>query len=185
MQSPLTYISLVEYLEAENYSQIRHEYLNGQVFGMTGGSREHNAITLNIATQLRTRLRGSGCQVFASDMKVRVETDNVFYYPDVVVTCNSQDTEKFFLTKPCLIVEVLSPSTENIDRREKLLTYKKIEDLQEYVLVSQDEIEVELYRKDRDNNWIRYILGKDDAVILDSVNLQLTMTEIYEDVMKA
>ena len=185
MQAPLTYISLVEYLEAENYSQIRHEYLNGQVFGMTGGSRQHNAITLNIATQLRTRLRGSGCQVFASDIKVRVETDNVFYYPDVVVTCNSQDTEKFFLTKPCLIVEVLSPSTENIDRREKLLTYKKIEDLQEYVLVSQDEIEVELYRKDRDNNWIKYILGKDDAVILDSVNLQLTMVEIYEDVMNA
>ena len=185
MQAPLTYISLIEYLNAEDSSQIRHEYLNGQVFGMTGGSRQHNAITLNIATQLRTRLRGSGCQVFASDIKVRVETDNVFYYPDVVVTCNSQDTEKFFLTKPCLIVEVLSPSTENIDRREKLLTYKKIEDLQEYVLVSQDEIEVELYRKDRDNNWIKYILGKDDAVILDSVNLQLTMVEIYEDVMNA
>ncbi len=183
MQAPLTYISLVEYLEAENYSQIRHEYLNGQVFGMTGGSREHNAITLNIATQLRIRLRGSGCQVFASDMKVRVETDNVFYYPDVVVTCNSQDTEKFFLTKPCLIVEVLSPSTENIDRREKILTYKKIEDLQEYVLVSQDDVEVELYRKDIDNNWVKYILGKDDLVILNSVNLQLTMTEIYEDVM--
>ncbi len=74
---------------------------------MTGGNREHNTIILNIATQLRTRLRGSGCQVFASDMKVRVETDNVFYYPDVVVTCNSQDTEKFFLTKPCLIVSIL------------------------------------------------------------------------------
>lgn len=183
MQAPLTYINLVEYLEAENSSQIRHEYLNGQVYAMTGGSREHNTIILNIGTQLRSRLRGSGCQVFVSDMKVRVEADNVFYYPDVVVTCNSQDTEKFFLTKPCLIVEVLSPSTENIDRREKLLTYKKIEDLQEYVLVSQDEIEVELYRKDRDNNWIKYILGKDDTVILDSVNLQLPMAEIYEDVM--
>lgn len=183
MQTPLTYINLGEYLKSEDSSQIRHEYLNGQVFGMTGGSREHNAITLNIATQLHTRLRGSGCKVFASDMKVRVEIDNVFYYPDVVVTCNSQDTEKFFLTKPCLIVEVLSPSTENIDRREKLLTYKKIEDLQEYVLVGQDDVEVELYRKDKDENWIKYILGKNDAVILDSVNLQLTMTEIYEDVL--
>ncbi len=183
MQAPLTYINLVEYLEAENYSQIRHEYLNGQVFAMTGVSREHNTIILNIGTQLRTRLRGSGCQVFVSDMKVRIETDNVFYYPNVVVTCNSQDTEKFFLTNPCLIVEVLSPSTENIDRREKLLTYKKIEDLQEYVLVSQEEIEVELCRKDKNNNWIKYVLGKDDAVILNSVNLQLPMGEIYEDVM--
>jgi Uma2 family endonuclease len=183
MQAPLTYINLIEYLKAEDSSQTRHEYLNGQVFAMTGGSREHSLITGNIHNRLKNHLRGSGCQVFAADMKVRIETDNVFYYPDVVVTCNSQDTEKFFLTKPCLIVEVLSPSTENIDRREKLLTYKKIEALQEYVLVSQDEIEVELYRKDKDDNWIKYILGKNDAVILDSVNLQLTMTEIYEDVL--
>ena len=183
MQVPLTYINLIEYLEAEDYSQIRHEYLNGQVFGMTGGSREHNLITGNIHNRLKNHLRGSGCQVFASDMKVRIETDNVFYYPNVVVTCNSQDTEKFFLTKPCLIVEVLSPSTENIDRREKLLTYKKIESLQEYVLVSQDEVEVELYRKDTDNNWVKYILSKNDSVTLDSVKLELIMAEIYEDVI--
>jgi Uma2 family endonuclease len=183
MQLPLTYINLIEYLESEDSSQIRHEYLNGQVFGMSGGSREHSLITGNIHNRLKNYLRGSGCQVFASDMKVRIETDNVFYYPDVVVTCNSQDTEKFFLTKPCLIVEVLSPSTENIDRREKLLTYKKIEDLQEYILISQDEVKVELYRKDKDNNWLKYILDKNDSVILDSVNLQLTMTEVYEDVL--
>ena len=183
MQVPLTYIDLIEYLEAEDNSQIRHEYLNGQLFGMTGGSREHNLITGNIHNRLKNHLRGSGCQVFASDMKVRIETDNVFYYPDVVVTCNPQDTEKFFLTKPCLIVEVLSPSTENIDRREKLLTYKKIEDLQEYVLVSQDDIEVELYRKDKDDNWVKYILSKNDSVTLDSVKLELTMAEIYEDVI--
>ncbi|MBW4662939.1 MAG: Uma2 family endonuclease [Chroococcus sp. CMT-3BRIN-NPC107] len=183
MQAPSTYINLVEYLKAEDLSQIRHEYLNGQVFAMTGGSREHNLITGNIHNRLKNYLRGSRCQVFVSDMKVRIETDNVFYYPDVMVTCNPQDTEKFFLTKPCLIVEVLSPSTENIDRREKLLTYKKIESLQEYILVSQEEIKVELYRKDKDHNWIKYILSKNDVVILDSVNLQLTMTEIYEDVM--
>ena len=183
MQVPLTYINLIEYLQAEDYSQIRHEYLNGQVFGMTGGSRQHNLITGNIHNRLKNHLRGSGCQVFASDMKVRIETDNVFYYPDVVVTCNSQDTEKFFLTKPCLIVEVLSPSTENIDRREKLLTYKKIETLQEYVLVSQDNIEVELCRKDKDDNWVKYILSKNDSVTLDSVKLELTMAEIYEDVL--
>ncbi len=183
MQVPLTYINLIEYLEAEDCSQIRHEYLNGQVFGMTGGSREHNLITGNIHNRLKNHLRGSGCQVFASNMKVRIETDNVFYYPDVVVTCKAQDTEKFFLTKPCLIVEVLSPITENIDRREKLLTYKKIETLQEYVLVSQDDMEVELYRKDKDDNWVKYILSKNDPVTLDSVKLELTMAEIYEDVI--
>lgn len=131
MQAQLAYISFPDYLKAEESSQIRHEYLNGQIFAMTGRSREHNLITLNIDTQLRNHLRGKSCQVFVSDMKVRIEKDDVSYYADVVVTCNPQDKENFFLTKPCLIVEVLSPSTENIDRREKLMAYKKIEDLQE------------------------------------------------------
>lgn len=82
-------------------------------------------------------------------MKVRIEKDAVSYYPDIVVTCNPQDKEKVLLTKPCLIVEVLSPSTENIDRQEKLIAYRKIEDLQEYVIVSQDNVQVEVYQKDR------------------------------------
>lgn len=183
MQAKLTYISFPDYLKAEETSQIRHEYLNGQIFAMTGGSREHNLITLNIGTQLRNHLRGKSCQVFVCDMKVRIEKDDVSYYPDVVVTCNPQDKEKFFLTKPCLIVEVLSPSTENIDRREKLMAYRKIEDLQEYVIVSQDNVEVEVYQKDGQGNWARQILGKNDAVHLVSLNFQLTITEFYEDVI--
>ncbi len=183
MQAQLTYISFPDYIEAEESSQIRHEYLNGQIFVMTGGSREHNLITGNIYNRLKNFLRGSQCQVFVSDMKVRIEKDDVSYYPDVVVSCNPQDKEKFFLTKPCLIVEVLSPSTENIDRREKLIAYRKIEDLQEYVIVSQDNVEVEVYQKDGQGNWARQILGKNDAVNLNSINLQLTMTELYEDVI--
>lgn len=183
MQAQSIYLSFPDYLEAEESSPIRHEYLNGQIFAMTGSSRDHNLITGNIHNRLRNHLRGSQCQVFASDMKVRIEADNVSYYPDVVVNCNPQDKEKFFLTTPCLIVEVLPPSTENIDRREKLLAYKKIEALQEYVLVSQDNVEVEIYHKDEGGNWQRQILSDRDPVILNSVNLQLTMAEIYEDVI--
>lgn len=183
MQAQLTYISFPDYLEAEESSQIRHEYLNGQIFAMIGGSREHNLITLNIGTQLRNHLRGKSCQVFVCDMKVRIEKDDVSYYPDVVVTCNPQDQEKFFLTKPCLIVEVLSPSTENIDRREKLLAYKKIDTLQEYVIISQDNVEVEVYQKDEQGNWLRQILGKAEAIALNSVDIQLKMAEVYEDVI--
>ncbi|KJH72444.1 Uma2 family endonuclease [Aliterella atlantica] len=183
MQVQLTYISFPDYLKAEESSKVRHEYLNGQIFAMTGGSREHNLITLNIGTRLRTHLRGKSCQVFVSDMKVRIEKDDVTYYPDVVVTCNPQDREKFFLTKPCLIVEVLSPSTESIDRREKLMAYRKLEDLQEYVIVSQDNVEVEIYQKDPQGNWSRQILGRNDLINLNSVDLQLAMTEVYEDVI--
>lgn len=183
MQAQLTYISFPDYLEAEESSQIRHEYLNGQIFAMTGGSREHNLITGNIYNRLKNHLRGSQCQVFVADMKVRIERDDVSYYPDVVVTCNPQDKEKFFLTKPCLIVEILSPSTENIDRREKLMAYRRIEELQEYLIVSQDNVEVEVYRKDERGNWTRQIIGKNDPIDLTSVNLQLAMTEIYEDVI--
>lgn len=183
MQVQLTYINFPDYLQAEESSKVRHEYLNGQIFAMTGGSREHNLITLNIGTRLRTHLRGKSCQVFVCDMKVRIETDDVTYYPDVVVTCNPQDKEKFFLTKPCLIVEVLSPSTESIDRREKLMAYRKLEDLQEYVIVSQDNVAVEVYQKDLQGNWARQILGKNDLINLNSVNLQLAMTEVYEDVI--
>lgn len=183
MQVQLAYISFPDYLEAEESSKVRHEYLNGQIFAMTGGSRDHNLITGNIHNSLKNHLRGSQCQVFVSDMKVRIEKDNITYYPDVVVTCNPQDTEKFFLTKPCLIVEVLSPSTESIDRREKLMAYRKIEDLQEYVIVSQDNVEVEVYQKDAQGNWTRQILGRNDLINLNSVNLQLAMTEVYEDVI--
>ncbi len=89
MQAQLTYISFRDYLEAEESSQVRHEYLNGQIFAMTGGSREHNLITGNIHNRLKNHLRGSQCQVFFSDMKVRIEADDVFYYPDVAVTCNA------------------------------------------------------------------------------------------------
>jgi Uma2 family endonuclease len=188
MSVPLSYLTIEEYLKAEDRSQIRHEYLGGQIFAMSGGSKEHNLIALNIASRLRSHLRGGSCSVFMSDMKVKIELasqgKSLFYYPDVIVTCDPQDQDRFFLNYPCLIIEVLSPSTEAIDRREKLVNYQTLDSLQEYVLVSQDEIKIEIYRKDTQGNWsVQTLQNSDDEVRLESVGLTLTMADIYEDVI--
>lgn len=182
MQVQLKYLTFEEYVENEKHSQIRHEYLGGQVYAMSGSSEEHNIIALNISTRLRSHLRGSSCRTFMSDMKLRIEATDAGYYPDVMVVCNPEDSDRYFKTSPCLIVEVLSPSTKSTDRREKLLAYKKIPSLQEYVLVSQDETKIEIYRKDTQGNWSLETLSKDDELSLNSVNLILTIPEVYEDI---
>jgi Uma2 family endonuclease len=185
MSVPLSYLTVEEYLKSEESREFRHEYLGGQIFAMTGASVEHNLIAGNIYTLLRSHLRGSSCRSFMSDMKVKLKAQNadIFYYPDLVVTCDPQDNERYFKTCPCLIIEVLSPSTEAIDRREKLLNYQTLDSLQEYVLVSQDEIKVEIYRQDSQSNWsVQTLNNSDDEVRLESVNLTLKMAEIYEDV---
>ncbi|MGB3761140.1 MAG: Uma2 family endonuclease [Rivularia sp. (in: cyanobacteria)] len=188
MQSPVSFFSVEEYLQLEQTSEIRHEYLGGQVFAMSGGSKEHNLIAGNIYSRFRSHLRGGSCRAFMADMKVNIQltsqNKSIYYYPDVVVTCDSDEQDRFSLNYPCLMIEVLSPSTEITDKREKLVNYRTLESLQEYVLVSQDEIKVEVYRKDNQGNWLMQIMGKDDELHLDSIDFNLTMAEIYEDVIK-
>ena len=188
MQSPLYFFTVEEYLELEQTSDIRHEYFAGEVFAMAGGSKEHNIISGNIYSLLRSRLRGSSCNVFMSDIKVRINLANdnktIFYYPDVVVSCDTEDQDRYFLNYPCLIIEVLSPITETIDRREKLVNYRCLLSLKEYILISQDEFKVEVYRQDEKGNWtIQTLINDNDKLHLDSVGLILEMTEIYEDII--
>ncbi len=186
MQSPVSFFSVEEYLQLEQTSEIRHEYVDGEVFAMAGASEEHNLIVTNIIALLRPHLRGTPCRTFASDMKVKVKVQkaDIFYYPDIIVTCDPNDNERYFKTSPKLIVEVLLNSTKTIDKREKRLNYQNIKGLQEYVLVSQDEAKVEVYRQDSQGNWLMQILGKDEKLHLDTIDLSLTMAEIYEDVIK-
>ncbi|AFY53833.1 hypothetical protein Riv7116_1264 [Rivularia sp. PCC 7116] len=186
MQSVINFLTIKEYLELEHNSEIRHEYVDGEVFAMAGASEEHNLIVTNIIALLRPHLRGTPYRTFASDMKVKVKVQkaDIFYYPDVLVTCDPNDNERYFKTSPKLIVEVLSNSTKTIDKREKRLNYQNIQSLQEYVLISQDEIKVEIYRQDSQVNWLMQILGKNDELRLDSIDLTITMAEIYEDVVK-
>ena len=120
MKLATAFISKKDYLEEEKNSLIRHEYLGGEIFAMSGGSEEDNRIAGNIYASLLAHLRGSGCKTFIADMKVKIaiaeNSSDIFYYPDVMVTCHSQDTEKYYKSYPCLIIEVLSPPTQDLDR---------------------------------------------------------------------
>ncbi|WP_019505272.1 Uma2 family endonuclease [Pleurocapsa sp. PCC 7319] len=184
MRSPLNLLTIEEYLNLEQDAEIRHEYVAGQIYAMAGASEAHNLIVGNIFALLRPHLRGSYCRAFVSDMKVKVKAQkaDIFYYPDLLVTCDPNDNKKYFKTNPNLIVEVLSDSTETTDKREKRINYQTIDSLKEYVLVSQDKIKVEIYRQDNNGNWTVEILSKDDKLSLDSVGLTLTMADIYEDI---
>ena len=172
-----------DYLAAEETSDIRHEYLGGLVCAMAGETRLHNTIALNIATALRQHFKGGPCKVYMSDIRVNFDLrdDEYYYYPDIVVTCDKRDNDKRFVRHPKLVVEVLSPSTERIDKREKCFAYTSIECLEEYVLVSQTTAEVTVFR--RANDWkAGKASGAKIAVPLKSLRLTLPLSVIYDGV---
>jgi len=175
-------ISEQDYLQGELTSEIRHEYVGGETYAMVGASDRHGLITLNLATALRPHLRGTRCQLFASDMKLRIEAagQTAFYYPDLLLSCDPDDRETYFRSRPCLIVEVLSEATERIDRREKLYAYTQIPSLQEYVLLSQSRVEAELHRREP-SGWqtLRFDAG---AVPFGCLGIVVPLDTIYEDV---
>lgn len=175
------YITPEDYLAAEVTSPIRHEYRDGEVFAMTGGTQRHSTAILNVASALKLRLRGSGCRVFAEGMKVRVEASNSYYYPDVVVTCAASDRqlESQSIAQPCLIVEVLSPSTARFDRTEKFADYRTISSVMEVVLVSTERALVEVFRRGAGDLWGRVEFEED--VFLERVGVAISLDEIYED----
>lgn len=180
------YITVEEYLAGEEIGDVRHEYVAGQVFAMAGATVAHNLIAGNVYTLLRAHLRGSGCWAFIENLKLRVEAADTFYYPDVFVTCEPLDGKSVFKQHARLIVEVLSTGTESIDRREKLLNYRLLHNLQEYVLIAQKRRRVEIYRLDEQGRWQLEIIAPDGELRLESLPngpLTLTMDEIYEDVL--
>jgi Uma2 family endonuclease len=178
------YISPKNYLEGERISSIKHEYRQGQVWAMAGGTQAHGTVVLNIATLVRTHLRGSQCRAFVENMKVRIETTDGYYYPDVVVTCDDRDRhlDQDFISYPSLIVEVLSPKTEAFDRGAKFADYRTIDTLREYVLVSCDRRQIECYRRNDCDRWELQCYETEAAIAFESVNLSADMTAIYEDV---
>ena len=133
-----TKISVEDYLDGELISPVKHEYIEGEVYAMAGASDRHNLIAGELYTLLVTHLRHSRCQPFFGDIKVQV-TRNVYYYPDVLVSCEESPDNPFFRNHPTLIIEVISPSTEGVDRREKLLFYQQMPSVQEYVVVDQQQ----------------------------------------------
>jgi len=181
LKNPTFGTSVEDYLNGELHSDIRHEFVGGQVYAVVGASDRHGLIVNAIAFALTPAARQRKCQLFASDMKVRltIAGQEIFYYPDLVLSCDPNDRETYFREHPCLIVEVLSEATERIDRREKLLAYQTIPSLQEYILVAQDQPRLEIYR--RRNDWRPDIITG-GSVSLECLGADLAIGAVYEDV---
>ncbi len=171
-------VSADEYLKSEAIGSERHEYVAGRVFAMVGATRAHNTMVGNFHRQIYDAVRQAGCYSFTSDMKVKVEALQSFYYPDLVISCEASNDLSVFLTAPCLIVEVLSPSTMDVDRREKLLAYREIATLKEYVLVFQDKVQIEVYRKDVEENWHCEVFIAAGTLCLTAVSSTILNIEI-------
>ena len=178
------YISPQEYLRLERQSEYKSEYVNGQIFAMTGASRKHNLITTNISRELSQQLKGRPCEVYAVDMRVKVRATGLYTYPDVAVACGEPEFEDDFidtLLNPTLLVEVLSPSTERYDRIAKSSYYRTMESLAEHLLVAQDEIRVEQYVKQPNGEWLLFeFLALDSTVQLPSIGCSLQLSEVYD-----
>lgn len=175
-----------EYLEFERAAETKHEFRDGQIFAMVGASLPHNRITLNIGGELRSRLRGSPCEPFVNDLRVRSSPAGHYAYPDVVVVCGPPrlaDPHGDILLNPTVIVEVLSPSTERYDRGDKFHDYRSLASLREYVLVSQTVARVEQFTRQDGGLWLlRELSSRDDSLELPSLGCALPLRGIYERV---
>lgn len=179
--------SLEEYAELEKASEERLEYFDGNVWSMAGASRKHERIVGNMITALNIALRGRGCGVYSSNLRIKVPAYQPYRYPDVTALCGEEVFEDFYgldvLINPSLIVEVLSPSTKSFDIGDKFTYYKSIESLTEYLLVDQDKPHVVLYTKQSANAWLhREFNALDDKIFLSSLDCEIAAAEIYENV---
>lgn len=179
-----TYISEEEYLTIERVADYKSEYVNGEIFAMTGASRKHNLIALSIAGELRQQLKGKPCEVYPGEMRVKAPAARSYVYPDVVVVCGEPQSEDDYfdtLLNPTLVVEVLSKSTESYNRLAKSSFYRTIESLSEYLLVSQEEYRVEQYLKQADGRWLLAdVRSLEGLIVLESIGCSLALKDIYD-----
>ena len=184
LNEKLEYVSEEAYLEFEVRSPVRHEYVAGQIYAMTGASLRHNLIAGNIFALLRTHLKASPCRVFIEGVKLRLARDNAYYYPDVMVSCEPQlqamNGELAMIEQPAVLVEVLSASTEGVDRREKFFAYRKLASLKEYLLVSQERCEIEIFRRQGDVGWERCVFMPGDDLSIASLDFACPLAEVYD-----
>jgi Uma2 family endonuclease len=174
-----------EYLARERVAETRSEYIGGRIHAMTGASRKHNVIAGNVFAQLHARFRGRPCEVFVSDMRVRVSDTATYTYPDVVALCGEpefEDTEVDTLLNPAVIFEVLSESTERYDRGQKFAQYRRLGSLREYVLVSQDRVLVEHFARQGDVWVLTEFSDLDGSLPLPALDAELRLRDVYERV---
>ncbi len=173
-------ITAAEYLEGERHSEIRHEFVDGRIYAMSGASLKHNEICGDIFSLFKDHLRGGPCRTFIEAVKVELADDlsESYYYPDVFVTCESADDDSHVVRQPKLIVEVLSPSTSRHDRGEKLANYKRIPSVEEIVHIEQDWPEIFITR--RSDRWKKHIYTQPDSEVhLTSIDLKVRVADFY------
>lgn len=174
-------ISPEEYLEGERAAQTRHEYVAGRVFAMAGASKDHNRIAGNLHTELALKLRGGPCEAFMNDLKLRIpEPANVYYYPDVLIACDPEDNAKYYVEHPSYVFEVISPDTERVDRREKMLAYREISGIKGYVILEQDQIQATMMRPATEGWKTEIIRGGEALLKLPDLKIEISLARIYE-----
>ena len=173
-------MTVAEYLVWEPLQELRYEYINGEVFAMTGGSIPHNDIAINLLTALHPHIRAIGCRINMADVKLQIEESSYYYYPDLMVSCDPQDLNaRQFIQFPKLIVEVLSPGTADKDRGDKFTDYQRIPTLQEYLLINSQKVSVECYRRGEGRMWLYYPYITGDTIPLESVGFSIAIEQLY------
>lgn len=179
----LPHLTPQQYLDWEQQQPVKHEYINGEIYAMTGGTIFHNDIAINLTSALKSHLRGKGCKVQMVDVKVGISEKGPFFYPDLMVTCDQRDKkERLIVYHPCLIIEILSPSTEAFDRGDKFKFYRQIDTLKEYVLIDTKKINVECFRLNEKGLWELHPYQENDEIYLNSINFSCPISLIYEDI---
>ena len=179
-----TKMSEDEYLAFERNSDLKHEYIDGEVFAMAGASRYHNLMSVNVITTLRNQTKGSDCSVYPADMRVKILPLSEYTYPDISLICGEAEfAEGVFdsLVNPLVIIEVLSPSTEGYDRGKKFQKYRHMPSLQEYILIAHDSPRIERYYLNNAGNWeLTDIMGLDNTLKLASVPYELALSDVCD-----
>jgi Uma2 family endonuclease len=182
----LARITPEEYLQFERQSETKHEYFDGEIFAMTGASRKHNLISMNLSYLLVGYLKGKSCKAYAGDFRVKIKETGLYTYPDVIITCDKEileDQVKDTLLNPLIIIEILSPSTERYDRGKKFLHYRQIESLQNYVLISQEEPRIELFERQATGQWLLSEKnGLENSIEIPAIDYMLSLMEVYDKV---
>ncbi len=183
---PKIYLTPAEYLAFERQSDVKHEYFTGELFAMSGASRQHVRISVNVMTLLDNQLKGKRCELFNGDMRVKVSPTGLYTYPDASVVCGRprfEDKELDTLLNPTVIVEILSKSTEAYDRGEKFAQYRTLDTLTDYLLLSQDKPRIERFTRQADGGWLLTESAGLDAVMpIESIQCQLPLADVYDRV---
>ena len=177
--------SIEEYLEMEQEAEEKHEYYQGEIFAMPGPKVQHNIIAVNILALLKQKLKGSNCRPFNSDQRIHIPGNTLFTYPDISIICGNIETrsnDKWNILNPSVIIEILSPSTKNYNRREKFRLYREIKSLKEYILVYAESLLTEAFHINEREHWeLEELKGKQNTLLIKAVSVSVSFEDIYEE----